>query len=137
MVTKIKPKHAKLAVLIGQGLTQKQAYKEAFGDVQKDSTAEHNASELIQRPELRAIANEVQHDIQQLLKNEAYQSLLVIEQLRDDPQAPANVRYTCAKDLLDRAGHGATAKIEQTNNTQFSALTVTESEKEELRKLLA
>lgn len=115
---------------LAQGVNQREAYRAAFGDNQSDKSADIQASRLLKTPEVVQTLEEIKA---QFLKDvpEAY---AVLKSIMLDDKAPANVRSTNAKTIIELGGAGAAQKIEQTNTT-YKAIEFSESEEEEIKRL--
>ena len=60
---------------------------------------------------MQAAADKDAVDVKTVVKELAPKALRVMEQILDDDNVPANVKFSCAKDTLDRGGHAAPQQI--------------------------
>ena len=84
------------------------AIRAGYGAANADVTA----ARLLKRRLVREAIEQAKADLFALFRQEAYQSLRTLVALRDDPDTPSSVRLRASQDLLDRAGWGASEKIE-------------------------
>jgi len=131
-IINLNPPRVKLALNIAQGMTQKQAFKEAFG---RDAVDKQELTNTVHSPQVNRLRQAIERDIQEELKSNATSALDVVIQLMSDGAVPANVRLQAAKDILDRAGYNPTNKVANVTK-QFNQITLTDSEKIELKKAL-
>lgn len=83
-------------------------------------TAYSQGQRLLKNVEIAAAIQAAQEDIQAILAAEVLASIRTLVQVRDDGEAPAQVRIMAARDLLDRALGKATERIEQKGNVQVT-----------------
>lgn len=131
----LSPKRTEFALSLAQGMTQREAYKKAFGTT-NTRTADSNAHKLAKDPKIQELKEAAEIDIQETLKERASEMLMVQYELVMDHSTPANVRLQATKDWLDRAGYSSTHKVENTKKLEFGKSQMSESEREEVKRLL-
>lgn len=76
-----------------------------------EKSAYSQGQRLLKNVEIAAAIAEAQEDIQAIFAGEVLASIRTLVTVRDDPEAPAQVRVMAARDLLDRAGHKPPDKV--------------------------
>lgn len=99
-------KERKLVQWVIAGKSKTQAAKDAWYSAK---TAYSIWPEVLKKPEVQA-----------LIEAEAEKALSVIKHLCYDSETPHNVRYTSAKDILDRAGFKPREKIDTTSDVKIN-----------------
>ena len=99
-------KQRKLIKGIVAGKTKKQAWIDAW---YSEKAAWPIVSETLRNP-----------NVQALIEAEAEKALSVIKHLCYDSETPHNVRYTSAKDILDRAWYKPREKIDTTSDVKIN-----------------
>jgi hypothetical protein len=75
-------------------------------------------------------------DMQQVYQDEARNAFNTVRDLMINANTPPNVRLQAAKDIQDRAGLGATHRIETTKKLDMNKTSLSDSEVEEMQRLL-
>ncbi len=74
-------------------------------------TADQQGSRLLKNVKVHEMVEAALQDVQTLFAAEVIPSLRTLIAVRDDVEAPPQVRVTAARDLLDRAGHKPPEKV--------------------------
>lgn len=111
IVQKEEPWHTQAAFLFAAGNL---SAKEVAEVVDRDERTCRNLlrQEWFQRKVTTIIAEHGGQDVMDLFRAEAFNSLVTLVEIRDDPKVAANVRSANARDILDRAYGRAKQSIE-------------------------
>ena len=132
----LNPRQEKFAQLLARkALPASKAYSEAY-QVPQSPYSDAAASRLIRNDKVAERVEEIEMDMQEMYRQEAYAAFTVQKELMLDKKAPANVRLQAAKDFQDRAGYSSTHKIETSKKQDYNKAELSPSEKEELKRLL-
>lgn len=105
------------------------AYAEVYNR-EPDATARVEGSRLLANPNVQRVIG----DLREQFKEDSVKAYEILCNMMVDKSVPSAVRKQIASEIMDRAGYGATQKIEQKNETTFQG--ITDLSKEELRDML-
>jgi hypothetical protein len=122
-------------LLAAKRLSASEAYSEAY-KLPKGPTTEVNGSKLLRNTKVAERVEEIEMDMQQVYQDEARNAFNTVRDLMINANTPPNVRLQAAKDIQDRAGLGATHRIETTKKLDINKTSLSDSEVEEMQRLL-
>lgn len=93
-----------------------------------ESSAHVTASKLLKNAKIIEYIGFLKCTVEEIFQEEVKNNLAVLKEIRDDRTAPSASRVKSAQDLLDRAGYGATKKIEGNINTNVTGSLTTSKE---------
>lgn len=102
MVLKEEPWHTQAAFLFAAGNLSAQEVAEVVGHAAQ-TCRNLLRQEWFQRKVIQIISDHGGQDVMELFRAEAFNSLVTLVEIRDDPKVPASVRSANARDIIDRA----------------------------------